>query len=120
MLSVCVECVCCVWCVSPFTIRCIGPDSCTKTRVIFNQVVSTFEAVNCKSITVVVQENCPSINIDKTHGCQIILNEQSVKAPPNIVTSNTSALNVVIPGKKPQDDPVTLPQRMQHKQYHSL
>lgn len=92
----------------PNKCKSIQLDSCFKTTIVFNSVVSSLEVVNGKRITIVIQESCPSIAIDKTNGCSVVLNELSVKEPPNIVTSLASELNVVIPGKTPEDDPIEL------------
>jgi len=87
----------------------IQVDSCKKLTVQFTQVVSMFEAVNSERLTVIVTENVPSVAIDKTDGASIILNASSVKSPPQIITSKVSELNLVVPGKTEEDDPIELP-----------
>lgn len=92
----------------PTKCKSIQLDSCFKTTIVFNSIVSSLEVVNGKRITIIIQESCPSITIDKTNGCSVVLNEASVKEPPNIVTSLASELNIVVPGKTPEDDPVEM------------
>jgi adenylyl cyclase-associated protein len=110
-------------------------DKCTKTRVIFNQVVSTFEVVNSKRIDVTVSEACPSMTIDKSAGVvvrsarprrlvcsrcwrtlnrllcalQVHLTSKAMEVPPQIITANSTEVNVSIPGATAEADPVEMP-----------
>jgi len=93
----------------PTKVKSIQIDKCSKTTVVFDNVVSTVSVVNCKSVHVVCTSNCPTMAIDKTQGCQVILNEKSVVNPPILVTSNISEVNLMVPGKKENDDPIELP-----------
>lgn len=98
----------------PDKCKSIQLDNCVKTGVVFNSVVSSFEIVNCKSVTVQVLDVCPSISIDKTSGCSVILTGKSVLDPPNIVTSLVAELNVVIPGENAEADPIEMPVPQQY------
>jgi len=90
-------------------VKSVQVDKCNKTGIVFQSVVSTFEVVNSKRITIQIVESCPSFNVDKTSGVQLILSEESVKNPPQIITSNATELNLVVPGPKADSDPVELP-----------
>jgi len=87
----------------------ITMDGCSKTTLQFKNVVSTFEIVNSRSCKVQVDENCPAVAIDKTHGFSLILSTEAYKNPPEIVTSNVSELNLVYPGATEKDDPIEVP-----------
>jgi len=87
----------------------ITMDRCHKTTLIFKSVVSTFEIVNSTSCKVQIEEYCPSVAIDKTHGFSVILTSASYKNPPEIITSNVSELNLVYPGATESDDPIEVP-----------
>lgn len=91
----------------------IAIDDCTKTAVVFDNVVAVMEAVNCKSIEVQVTGTVPAIAIDKTSGCQLYLSAASLGT--EIVTSKSSEMNVLIPGLKPDDDMVELAVPEQYK-----
>lgn len=93
----------------PAKCKSITLDGCFKTRVIFTQVVSSVDVVNCDSVSLIITENCPNLSVDKSSGIQIYLNETSVQTPPNIITSNATELNLIVPGAKPEDDPIELP-----------
>jgi len=84
-------------------------DRCFKTVLQFKSVVSTFEIVNSNSCKVMIEEYCPAVAIDKTHGFSVILTAASYKMPPEIVTSNVSELNLVYPGATESDDPIEAP-----------
>lgn len=70
-------------------------DDCTKTAVVFDTVVSSFEVVNCTSVEVQVTGKVPSFAIDKTSGCQVYISKDSLET--EIVTSKSSELNVMFP-----------------------
>jgi adenylyl cyclase-associated protein len=81
-------------------------DDCTKTAVVFETVVASFEVVNSKSVEVQVTNKVPSIAIDKTSGCQVYLGASSLDT--EIVTSKSSEMNVLIPGATPDADLVEI------------
>jgi len=99
----------------PPKVKSIQLDGCFKTRISFSSVVSTFEIVNSERVTVYINEQCPNVALDKCSGIQIWLNDKSVAEPPVIITSNVTEVNLVVPGKTPEDDPVelALPQQFQ-------
>jgi len=70
-------------------------DGCKKTAVVFESVVSSVEFINCQSVQMQVLGKVPTISVDKTDGCQMYLNQESVGA--EIVTAKSSEMNVMIP-----------------------
>eukprot|EP00252_Welwitschia_mirabilis_P011087 TRINITY_DN24922_c0_g1_i1.p1 TRINITY_DN24922_c0_g1~~TRINITY_DN24922_c0_g1_i1.p1 ORF type:complete len:484 (+),score=108.89 TRINITY_DN24922_c0_g1_i1:371-1822(+) len=82
-------------------------DKCTKTGVVFTDVVSTCEIVNCNSVEVQCQGVAPSISIDTTTGCQLYLSNSSLGA--SLTTSKSSEVNVMVPGATPDADMVEHP-----------
>jgi len=80
-------------------------DSCKKTSVVLDSVVSSVEFVNCQSVQMQVLTKVPTISIDKTDGCQIYLNAGSLDV--SIVTAKSSEMNVLVP--KPDGDYVEYP-----------
>lgn len=70
-------------------------DDCQKTSVVFEDVVASFEVVNCKSVEVQVQNAVPSIAIDKTSGIQVYLSKNSLHT--EIVSSKSDSMNVLLP-----------------------
>ena len=75
-------------------------DSCKKTSVVLDSVVSSVEFVNCQSVQMQVLTKVHTISIDKTDGCQIYLNAGSLDV--SIVTAKSSEMNVLVP--KPDGD----------------
>eukprot|EP00092_Neocalanus_flemingeri_P002728 GFUD01002921.1.p1 GENE.GFUD01002921.1~~GFUD01002921.1.p1 ORF type:complete len:456 (+),score=134.32 GFUD01002921.1:233-1600(+) len=70
-------------------------DSCKKVAVVFGSVVSSCEFINCQSVQMQVLGKVPTISVEKTDGCQMFLNAESVGA--EIVTAKSSEMNVMIP-----------------------
>jgi len=70
-------------------------DSCKKVAVVFGSVVSSCEFVNCQSVQMQVLGTVPTISVEKTDGCQMFLNAESVGA--EIVSAKSSEMNVMIP-----------------------
>ena len=54
-------------------VKAITIDGCSKTRVILDEVLSSCETVNCKSIKIQIDGTAPSVAIDKTDGIMLIL-----------------------------------------------
>uniref|UniRef100_A0A5K3EH56 C-CAP/cofactor C-like domain-containing protein n=1 Tax=Mesocestoides corti TaxID=53468 RepID=A0A5K3EH56_MESCO len=70
-------------------------DSCKKTSLLFDTVISSVDIVNCASAQVQVTGFMPTINIDKTDGCQVYLSEESKGV--DIITAKSSEMNILIP-----------------------
>jgi len=70
-------------------------DSCKKTAVVFDTVVSSCEFMNCNSVQMQVLGSVPTIMVDKTDGCQMYLSKEAVKA--EIISSKSSEMNVLVP-----------------------
>jgi len=90
----------------PGKVKAVTIDNCVKVRVFVQDVVSTVEMVNSKSVMVIVQKDgkVPSFAIDKCESPQIILSRSAYEANPDIYSSNVTAMNVEIPGATDDDD----------------
>ncbi|KAH8860212.1 Adenylyl cyclase-associated protein 1 [Schistosoma japonicum] len=66
-------------------------DNCKKTGVVFDYLISSIDVVNCQSI----QIQLSTVNIDKTDGCQVFLNEDSKYA--DVITAKSSEVNLLVP-----------------------
>jgi adenylyl cyclase-associated protein len=83
-------------------INSITLDSCKKVGMVYGDVVSTVDIVNCQSVQVQSQGVVPTIGISKTDGCQVYLSESSLNA--EIVTSKSSEMNVLVPSANGFDE----------------
>ncbi|GLJ30362.1 hypothetical protein SUGI_0600780 [Cryptomeria japonica] len=92
----------------------ITVDKCTKTGVVFTDVVSACEIVNCNGVEVQCQGSAPTIAIDNTSGCQLYLGRSSMGA--SITTAKSSEVNVLVPGATDDSDLVehNLPEQFTH------
>nr|XP_027212254.1 adenylyl cyclase-associated protein 1-like isoform X2 [Penaeus vannamei] len=70
-------------------------DSCKKSAVVFDNLVSSAEVVNCQSCKVQVMGIMPTITIEKTDGCHVYLSKQSLNT--EIITAKSSEMNILIP-----------------------
>ncbi|XP_057333006.1 uncharacterized protein LOC130672433 isoform X2 [Microplitis mediator] len=70
-------------------------DSCRKSSIVFDSLVSSIEFVNCQSVQMQVLGKVPTISIDKTDGCQMYLNQESLNV--ELITSKSSEMNVMVP-----------------------
>ncbi|KAK3889630.1 hypothetical protein Pcinc_006375 [Petrolisthes cinctipes] len=70
-------------------------DSCKKSSVVFDNLVSSAEVVNCQSCQVQVMGVMPIISIEKTDGCQVYLSKESLKA--EIITAKSTEMNILVP-----------------------
>ncbi|XP_065166269.1 adenylyl cyclase-associated protein 1 isoform X2 [Atheta coriaria] len=92
-------------------INSITLDSCKKTSVVFDSLVSAVEFINCQSVQMQVLSKVPTISIDKTDGCQMYLSNDSLNV--EIVSSKSSEMNVLVP--KPNGDYAEYPIPEQYK-----
>lgn len=70
-------------------------DNCKKVAIVFSDIVSSFDVVNCQSVQLQSLGLCPSVMIAKTDGCRVMLNEKSMNA--EIVSSKSSEMNIGVP-----------------------
>jgi len=70
-------------------------DNCKKTAVVFDNVVSSMEFMNCNGVQMQVLGTVPTIMIDKTDGCQMFLSKDSTGV--EIVSAKSSEMNVMVP-----------------------
>ncbi|XP_025830665.1 adenylyl cyclase-associated protein 1-like, partial [Agrilus planipennis] len=70
-------------------------DSCKKTSIVFDTLVSSLEFINCQSVQMQVFGKVATISIDKTDGCQMYLSNSSLDV--EIISSKSSEMNVLVP-----------------------
>ncbi|PRP80056.1 Adenylyl cyclase-associated protein 1 [Planoprotostelium fungivorum] len=86
----------------------VSIDTCKKVGVVFDDVIATVEVVNSQSIQAQANGAIPSFTIDKTQGVTFYVQSQSGRKV-EIITSGSSEVNVVTPGKTENDDPSEQP-----------
>ncbi|KAM4630398.1 adenylyl cyclase-associated protein 2 [Polymixia lowei] len=70
-------------------------DNCKKLGLVFENVVGIVEVINSKSIQLQALAKVPTISINKTEGCQVYLNKDSLNC--DIVSAKSSEMNIMIP-----------------------
>lgn len=70
-------------------------DSCKRTSVLFDTLVSGVEFINCQSMQMQVLGKVPTISVDKTDGCQMYLSANALDT--EIISSKSSEMNVIVP-----------------------
>ena len=88
-------------------------DSCSRVGLLFDDVLSTVEFINSRSVQMQVQGRVPTVAIEKTDGCQVYLSPGSLDT--EIVHSKSSNMNVLIPSEKDEGDFVEHPVPEQFK-----
>ncbi|RLN27385.1 hypothetical protein BBJ28_00025290 [Nothophytophthora sp. Chile5] len=90
-------------------------DSCKKSKLIFDDAVSSIEIVNCKGVQVQCKGRVPSVAIDKTDGCLVYISWEGREV--QFVTSKSSEMNVAFPEGPGSDDYVEkpIPEQFVHK-----
>jgi len=79
-------------------------DSCKKTAVVADNVISSVDIVNSASCQIQITGKAPTFAIDKTDGLQLYLSKDGLES--EILTSKSSEINVLTPGAKEDDDMV--------------
>jgi len=93
----------------PSKAKSIVVDKCERLRLIFESVLATVEVVNSNRCIVDCQKSVPAVAIDKSQGIILHLSKSAIAQPPDIVTSNISECNLVVPGATDQADPIEIP-----------
>uniref|UniRef100_A0A915C4V9 C-CAP/cofactor C-like domain-containing protein n=2 Tax=Parascaris univalens TaxID=6257 RepID=A0A915C4V9_PARUN len=70
-------------------------DSCKKTSIVFDSLLSQVEVINCQGVQIQTLGAMPTLSIQKTDGCQVYLSKEAMGA--EIVTSKSSEMNVLVP-----------------------
>lgn len=91
-------------------------DSCRRTQVEINaSIISTVEMVNCKNTTVWIMNKVGAIAIDKCDSPKLVFNKTSwpddPKERPNIVYSNCTAANIILPDGDDDTKEIALPEQ---------
>merc|ERR1712223_487802 len=70
---------------------------CTGTTIKINGKVNaiTLDFINCQSVQMQVLGKVNTISVEKTDGCQMFINQESIGV--EIVSAKSSEMNVVIP-----------------------
>merc|ERR1719222_125602 len=71
------------------------PTKPSRVAVVFDTVVSSCDFVNCQSVQMQVLVKVNTISVEKTDGCQMFVNKESIGV--EIVSAKSSEMNVVIP-----------------------
>jgi len=73
-------------------------DSCVKTSVVFDDIVSSVEFVNCQDVKAQSMGKVPTISVEKTDVATIYLSNESLNA--EIVTAKSSSVNINVPDEE--------------------
>ncbi|XP_076066666.1 adenylyl cyclase-associated protein 1 isoform X2 [Oratosquilla oratoria] len=84
-------------------------DSCKKSSVVFDTLVSGLEIVNCQSSKAQVMDKLPTVTIEKTDGCQVFLSKASLAT--EIVTAKSSEMNIMIPTASGEFNELPVPEQ---------
>ncbi|KAG0225282.1 hypothetical protein BGW42_004571 [Actinomortierella wolfii] len=76
----------------------ISIDSCTKTGVCMDSLISSLDMVNSKSLQVQVLGKTPTIALDKIDSCLVYLSKECMDV--EVLTSKCSSINILTPDSK--------------------
>eukprot|EP01125_Pyxidicula_operculata_P001570 TRINITY_DN11422_c0_g1_i1.p1 TRINITY_DN11422_c0_g1~~TRINITY_DN11422_c0_g1_i1.p1 ORF type:complete len:157 (-),score=54.55 TRINITY_DN11422_c0_g1_i1:104-574(-) len=80
-------------------------EASSGSGVIFDDVISTVEVINCKKLQVQANGAVPSVQVDKSSGVAVFL-QTAAGQNADIVTSLSQEVNVTIPGATENDDSI--------------
>jgi len=92
----------------PDKVNAVSIDGCIKTSVVVNNVMATVDMVNCSGCEIQITGTCPTLNIDKCSGVMVYLAEPNMDTI-QIVSAKSSEMNVQLPNKDPEADPIEVP-----------
>jgi len=91
----------------PTKVNAISIDSCTKTGVVFGDLISSCEAINCSRLQLQCTGSVPTLAIEKTDGVQLYLPEAlaSQEDGVRVITAKCSEVNIVVVPASEEADP---------------
>eukprot|EP01061_Rhynchopus_euleeides_P001737 TRINITY_DN11268_c0_g1_i1.p1 TRINITY_DN11268_c0_g1~~TRINITY_DN11268_c0_g1_i1.p1 ORF type:complete len:628 (+),score=281.02 TRINITY_DN11268_c0_g1_i1:54-1886(+) len=87
-------------------VNAITLDKCKKTQVSFESIIGSLEVTSCEGCEVQTTGCLPAASIDKTKEFMLYLSRDSLEA--EITTSACTCINVTLPGKTDEDDPIEM------------
>uniref|UniRef100_A0A5S6R691 Adenylyl cyclase-associated protein n=1 Tax=Trichuris muris TaxID=70415 RepID=A0A5S6R691_TRIMR len=87
----------------------ITMDACTRSRVVFDDLVSSVEVINCEKVQLQTFGALPTITIQKTDGCLLYLSRKALDC--EIVSSRSSEMNVLIPNEEGEFEEYSVPEQ---------
>lgn len=93
----------------PGKINTLQIDGCVKTSVVVESCVASVDIINCKSCEIQITGSTPMVTMDGCAGVMVYLSPQCVADDTSIVSSKCSEINIVLPAKSEDSDPVELP-----------
>lgn len=84
-------------------INAVTMDSCSKTALLVENVVSSIDVVQCVSGQLQIVGSSPTIMMDKVDGFQIYYSRNCVKET-QLLTAKCSEINILMPGQTDADD----------------
>lgn len=75
-------------------INSITVDSCKKLSLVFDDIVSLVEFINCQGIQAQPMSKVPTVTIDKTDGFQLFLRKESLGV--ELISAKSAEINVCI------------------------
>ncbi|KAF9909945.1 hypothetical protein EC991_007748 [Linnemannia zychae] len=73
----------------------IAMDSCSKTGLCVDSLISSLDLVNSKSVQVQILGRAPTVSLDKVDSCMVYLSKECLDV--EILTSKCSAVNILTP-----------------------
>ncbi|KAF7846198.1 hypothetical protein BT93_L4873 [Corymbia citriodora subsp. variegata] len=92
----------------------ISIDNCVGLSILVENLVSSIDVIKSSKFAVQIDGTLPTILMDSVDGAQVYLGTNSMKSPPEIITSKCSAVNIVTPPVGEEDDSkeVALPEQL--------
>lgn len=87
--------------------------------MVFDNLISACEVVNCKSVKVQATGSCPSFSVDKTDGIVIFLSNEAI-GESTFVTSKSSEMNVSWPDVDGEIKEAPIPEQFIHKMVNGV
>eukprot|EP01059_Diplonema_ambulator_P013793 TRINITY_DN2441_c0_g1_i1.p1 TRINITY_DN2441_c0_g1~~TRINITY_DN2441_c0_g1_i1.p1 ORF type:complete len:605 (+),score=255.18 TRINITY_DN2441_c0_g1_i1:47-1861(+) len=87
-------------------VNAITVDKCKKTQVMFESCIGSVELTSCTGCEMQVQGTLPSCSIDKSNEVMLYLSRDSMGV--SINTSACTCINVTVPGKTDDEDPIEM------------
>merc|ERR1711988_776860 len=79
-------------------------EGCKKTNILFDDVVSGVEVINCQKVNLQANGALNTLNIEKSAGVNVYLQTKGSQSA-DFITASATEVNLIIPGATEEADP---------------
>jgi len=78
-------------------IKAVTMEKCERCKLVVQDLLSAVNVMNCKNIKLFVNGTVPTITVEHSSSVEVWMTVEAIRANPDIVTSNVTEVNLMMP-----------------------